>query len=192
MLSVSLSLTFSLLMDEKSSGPCDLPPWVLGSFILSSQGLEPSLGPVPPSWACYSFLSTHRWYPLCMLPIHLRTLSTVATALVSWPSCKYVSDFTELYVFFSPTPFPVLPVWILPSFHDLYSNPTFSLQLSLITRARAFFFPPRALKTVRFIWTPPPAALFSDYFRGYSIKTQERYTGQLRRHTCSLHLSFLE
>lgn len=131
-------------MDEKSSGPCDLPPWVLGSFILSSQGLEPSLGPVPPSWACYSFLSAHRWYHLCMLPIHLRTFSTVATTLVYWPSCKYVSDFTELYVFFSPTPFPVLPVWILPSFPDLYSNPTFSLQLSLITRARAFFFPPES------------------------------------------------
>lgn len=103
--------------------------------------LSPHWGQCPPpglaTASCPLTPGTH----LCMLPIHLRTLSTVATALVYWPSCKYVSDFTELYVFFSPTPFPVLSVWILPSFHDLYPNPTFSLQLSLITRARAFFFP---------------------------------------------------
>lgn len=161
MSTVSLSLTFLLLINEKSLGCCGLLPWGLCSFILFSQGLEPSPGPAPHSWACYSFLSAHLRCHLCTLPIHFRTWST----LVYWPSCKYFSDFTELCVFFSPTPFPVLPVSIPPSFHDLYSNPPFSLQLSLIIQARASFSPPRPLKTVRFTQTSPPAALFSNYFR---------------------------
>lgn len=93
------------------------------------------------SRACYSPLQTASY--LFPLRPSLYATCTVSDTI----TCSHISllgllqIFLSLHwlgVFFSPTPFPFLPVWILPSFHGLYSNPTFFLQPSLIIQPRRF------------------------------------------------------
>ena len=134
------------------------------------------------SRACYcplqtALLSSH---PRCHLSARRRFLTWWTAAPVFSPFCKCFSYFTDcvcVCVCVYPSPFPFLSLWVLSSFSDLYSNPTFSLKPSLITQARVFFLP-GILTTVGVIWISPLTAWCPGYLYGYLVPSEETYTGE--------------
>lgn len=137
-MSVSLSLTVLLLMHEKSSvlvtsfpGPYQLHP-SLPRDPSAHQGLCPTLGLATVLFRQLSFLLTPM-SSLCVRNIFYAWL-TVVTLLYP-PSANISLTSLILCLYF----FPFLPVWVLPSIHDLCSYPTVSLKPSLICQARVFF-----------------------------------------------------
>lgn len=179
MVSVSRSLAFLLLINEMSSGfrgrlsgvwsaapapPRDLHPYQLRAH----------------SWACYcplqtALLSSH---PRCHLSARRHWQDELQPQSFHLPaSVPLTSPIVCVCMCVYPSPFPFLSLWVLSSFSDLYSNPTFSLKPSLITQARVFFLP-GTLTTVGVIWISPLTAWCPGYLCGYLVPSEETYTGE--------------
>ena len=110
----------------------------------------------------------------------LQGIFTNCNHTVFSPACKCFSYFTDsmCVFFFNLSPFPFLSLWVLSSFSDFYSNPTFSPKPSWIIQARVFFLP-RILVTVGFIWISPLTAWCPGYLCGYLVPSEEAYTGKI-------------
>ena len=152
MMSVSLSLTFLSWINEMSSGPCGLLPWAWSGApspprdLCPHQGQCSLLGLLQSPADSFPVFSS--WSHLCARR-HFLMWWTVVTLSMRLPASISLTSLTLcLYIIFPL--FPFLPVWVLPPFHDLYSNPTFSLKPSLIIQARVFFLP-RTLITAQFV-----------------------------------------
>lgn len=181
MMSVSQSLAFLLSVNEMSSGlrgrlsgvwsAAPAPP---RDLVLTSPGPTPGLAAA----LCgqLSCLLT----PMSSECQNAFPDTTNCSRIVFSPACKCFSCFTDsMCVFcFNPSPFPFLSLWVLSSFSDFYSNPTFSPKPSLIIQARVFFLP-RILATVGFIWISPLTAWCPGYLCGYLVPSEEAYTAKI-------------
>ena len=192
MMSVSRSLAFLLLINEMSSGlraafpgSGRLHPPHPGTCVLTSPGPTPGLAAAlcrqPSCLLTPCHLSAGRRF-LTRLGCHalLQGIFTNCNHTVFSPACKCFSYFTDsmCVFFFNLSPFPFLTLWVLSSFSDFYSNPTFSPKPSWIIQARVFFLP-RILATVGFIWISPLTAWCPGYLCGYLVPSEEAYTGKI-------------
>lgn len=125
----------------------DLLSWAWSTAPLSFQGPSAPQGQGPPPG-----LATALFRELSYLLIPMPSLCA-SNIFYDMINCSHtnVSTFCKSLLphwFFCVYIVPFLPVWVLPSFHDLYSYPAFSLKPSLIIQARVFFF----LRTPRAAW----------------------------------------